>query len=900
MTNPAGADPTSYLLDGWDGVLFGAGSGGISGLQSLSQEAVMIAKQAAIEGNVVLQTILSLIFTGLRDGIPLALSIIEGLAVKLLGLIPGFTTVEEALDAIGQVPLVVDIVQALTGVANGTLTDIESWATALGIGLSDAAALVQAAIDAIAQALGHPGTGHTPADLLVYVANIPGDAVSGVTRDWGTALAALQLPNPLALIQQIPQSIPALVRGPDGALTPVGTGFTKDAEGAITFVSDGLTHLVKQADGAILSIQQVGGQIVHATNVVAPTPGSGVADVMDAGQTAHTALTGVIEKVGVTVEGDIVAGANALGDVVSGTAGQIEDAAGVFAGDVAAGVDNLGAQAASWMSEFASLWAGAPPPPPPSGPPPPSRAMLAAAAEAAAAQALAAQQTAAINAQLPHFYGGSGTAGTTVEQGLAGLTSLPAGFASVSTIASVSAMYSTAAQTSSQTTSGIWSTSDQYAKYLFLRMNAAGTSYVYAKIQNNVPFTGAANCEIGCVVAGSRHIFATFALPSTGNLVSNNVYTFEGTGNVFQLTGPGGLNESYTDGTMGGSPSVSQWDPDNTTHVYGYGGWGGDGTLLGQTAFTAPGTYNVPAGMVSGDIFDLVEAAGGGGGNEDDFAGHLRGGGLAGAWSTQRLTWGTDFSTSTTAFAITPGAGGTGALSPGATSGGNSTIAITGWASSPLTATGGGTTSAGVAVGATASNQTFQNVGYLGGAGSAAIGEDGAIPGGGGFGSGIAFTNGAGGKIWVNACSLNAVGSLYSWAFYDSGPSAGPGGAEVDTDETTSSATYGQLTTTTDQIEVNVGDRGMVQVFLGAEFYNTSASHYAYMSFALSGANTATAAAMESLGKFIKNGSNSAKFGEPLMVYNLAKGPTTFETQYRTDGTGTGHFAHRSIDAIPL
>jgi hypothetical protein len=119
-----------------------------------------------------------------------------------------------------------------------------------------------------------------------------------IAQQWAAALSALNLANPLSFVQQIPQSIPALVRDPEGGLSAVGSGLTRDAEGAITFVEDGLTHIAQQADQGLLSLQQVAEQMLHAATTVAPTLGGGVADVINAGQTAHTALTSAIEQAG--------------------------------------------------------------------------------------------------------------------------------------------------------------------------------------------------------------------------------------------------------------------------------------------------------------------------------------------------------------------------------------------------------------------------------------------------------------------------------------------------------------------------------------------------------------------------------------------------------------------------
>lgn len=67
------------------------------------------------------------------------------------------------------------------GAAGGTVDDIED-------ALNDAG---QAIRDAIANALGHAGTGHTSANILTYLQNIPQTVVSGLTTDLGNLQTTL-------------------------------------------------------------------------------------------------------------------------------------------------------------------------------------------------------------------------------------------------------------------------------------------------------------------------------------------------------------------------------------------------------------------------------------------------------------------------------------------------------------------------------------------------------------------------------------------------------------------------------------------------------------------------------------------------------------------------------------
>ena len=138
-----------------------------------------------------------------------------------------------------------------------------------------------------------------------------------------------------------------------------------------------------------------------------------------------------------------------------------------------------------------------------------------------------------------------------------------------------------------------------------------------------------------------------------------------------------------------------------------------------------------------------------------------------------------------------------------------------------------------------------------------------------------------------------------SWDFYDSGPVTGPAGAYVVTSETTTSSTYTDLVTTTDQVTVNIGSSGMVIVFLSATISNNTVADAAFMSFAVSGANTVAATDDFSL---LTTEASSAQQGAgvPFLLTGLTAGATTFKAKYRVAGGGTGQFIRRRIAAIPL
>ncbi|ORV86730.1 hypothetical protein AWC11_17025 [Mycobacterium interjectum] len=576
-------------------------------------------------------------------------------------------------------------------------------------------------------------------------------------------------------------------------------------------------------------------------------------------QTAANDAGSAVGQVSDMITTAAVADANALGSAVSSSAASLVDAAENAIGGAAAAGTAFGQALAAGFGAIFGAWTGQ------------STAAAAAvsggagvptslqdaASQAAAQQAAQAAQTAAIQAQLPHFYGGSGTAGLDAQVAFSG--PLPGTFATVSTIAGASAKYNTAAVTDSQTVSGIWSVADQYAKYLFLRGNSTFTTYTYAKIQNNSPF-GAANCEIGCVVAGVSHVLSTFALPSSGNLVANAAYTFEATDYVLSVTGPNGLNASCTD-----SSQVSQ-----VGGSYRYGGFGTDGTGKGATLVTTSGTYTLPAWAVAGSKFDVVAVGGGGASNgiSPPQGGH-------GAFAAATLTLGADF---TGNFTITAGSGG---VSPEG-NGADTTVSATGWAG--ITAAGG------LGGAATPTGyETWNNYLYS----SISAGEGGLTTPG--------HNNGTGGGVWFAGIDTTIPGSMASWAFYDSGPSAGPATALVDTNESTTSATYTDLPTTTDQVTITIGPSGMAIVFLSCFAANNAASQGAYIGFALSGANTQSAT--DSYSASTSQISGAVNLGGAIelacLLTGLSQGATTVKAKYRAS-SGNASFQHRRITAIPL
>jgi hypothetical protein len=140
VTVPIGAGDSALTpSEGSVGSVSG-GATGISGMVNLTQSNVQASKAADIMGNGVLTNILGLVFEGLEQAVSLPLAIIEALVTALFDLLPGFTSVADALSHIvsvgaevaGQVAdavasLITEIAHAITGVVGAGLDDIASF-----------------------------------------------------------------------------------------------------------------------------------------------------------------------------------------------------------------------------------------------------------------------------------------------------------------------------------------------------------------------------------------------------------------------------------------------------------------------------------------------------------------------------------------------------------------------------------------------------------------------------------------------------------------------------------------------------------------------------------------------------------------------------------------------------
>lgn len=122
--------------------------------------------------------------------------------------------------------------------------------------------------------------------------------------------------------------------------------------------------------------------------------------------------------------------------------------------------------------------------------------------------------------------------------------------------------------------------------------------------------------------------------------------------------------------------------------------------------------------------------------------------------------------------------------------------------------------------------------------------------------------------------------------------------AYVATSENTTSASYADLTTTTDQVTVTVGSSGMV-LLLFQSWASLNAVGNVYLSCAISGTNSSAASDATGCTVSIPASGYSATIFWGALLPSLASGSTTFKLKYKVSN-GTGSFKDRRITVIPL
>ena len=117
----------------------------------------------------------------------------------------------------------------------------------------------------------------------------------------------------------------------------------------------------------------------------------------------------------------------------------------------------------------------------------------------------------------------------------------------------------------------------------------------------------------------------------------------------------------------------------------------------------------------------------------------------------------------------------------------------------------------------------------------------------------------------------------------------------------TNTTTYTDLTTTTDQVTVTIGQSGAAIVFISSQTTINQASGIGLMAFAISGANTQAATDTYAIGYQAYTTGASNFSGSPFVVPGLSPGSTTFKLKYRNFASGyTSTFTNRRIAVIPF
>jgi len=147
----------------------------------------------------------------------------------------------------------------------------------------------------------------------------------------------------------------------------------------------------------------------------------------------------------------------------------------------------------------------------------------------------------------------------------------------------------------------------------------------------------------------------------------------------------------------------------------------------------------------------------------------------------------------------------------------------------------------------------------------------------------------------VDAAFFNNLGAMSNAIKAATLTLAAPTNAVVATAQTTTSTTYTDLTTTTDTVTVTVGASGKVLVIIYANIAVTGG--YAYVSYAISGANTVAATDTKALIFTLQYQQVPGGLSASFLETGLTAGSTTFKMKYRSDGNSQT-FANRRITVL--
>jgi hypothetical protein len=152
--------------------------------------------------------------------------------------------------------------------------------------------------------------------------------------------------------------------------------------------------------------------------------------------------------------------------------------------------------------------------------------------------------------------------------------------------------------------------------------------------------------------------------------------------------------------------------------------------------------------------------------------------------------------------------------------------------------------------------------------------------------------------VGANGTTLVADSSESTGLKWQTPAASGPANASarVDTNQSTTSATYTDLATSGPAVTVTTGTRALV--IWNTEFYGATAGRIPMVSPAISGAST-VAASNPRASIFANYNTDELKFGNATIFTGLTAGSNTFTLKYRVN-SGTAHFMNREIIVIDM
>lgn len=117
--------------------------------------------------------------------------------------------------------------------------------------------------------------------------------------------------------------------------------------------------------------------------------------------------------------------------------------------------------------------------------------------------------------------------------------------------------------------------------------------------------------------------------------------------------------------------------------------------------------------------------------------------------------------------------------------------------------------------------------------------------------------------------------------------------------ESTTSTTFGNLTTNTDTATVDIGNNGLALVSIFANMVNNTSTGQSQVSFEVSGANTLAPSEGRAIVS-VHPANYSFAIGATFLLTGLSTGSTTFKMKYRRLTAGTSTFSYRNISVVPL